>query len=95
VRRTDRRDWVRRFQYDNPGRNTHQIWYSRTADANADTNRKNELDFTYNLAGQLLTANDAGAASYTFAYDDLGRMSWSSDLLREVGSTRGGVRPEL
>jgi len=63
----DRRGWVRDFQYDVLIRNTAEIWYNNETDVDADQNRQNTLAFTYDLAGQMLTAGDA-AADYTYAY---------------------------
>jgi len=68
----DRRGWVRQFQYDNLGRNTAEIWYDSAADADADQNRQNTLTFTFDAAGQVLTAGDQ-FADYGYTYDALGR----------------------
>jgi len=74
VRGVDRLGRVREFHFDNLSRNTAEIWYNTETDADADQNRQNTLSFTYDLAGQRLTASDA-AASYGYAYDDLGRVT--------------------
>jgi len=71
---SDRRGWVRQFQYDNLGRNTAEIWYDSAADADADQNRQNTLTFTYDAAGHALTAGDQ-FADYGYTYDALGRAA--------------------
>jgi RHS repeat-associated protein len=73
LRQVDRLGRVRQFQYDNLGRNTAEIWYNSLQDADADTNRQRTLSFTYDAAGQMLSASDPDA-EYAFVYDNLGRV---------------------
>ena len=54
------------------GRNTAEIWYDSAADA--DQNRQNTLSFTFDAAGQTLTASDS-FAEYDYSYDPLGRIT--------------------
>ncbi|GAB6167539.1 hypothetical protein JCM19992_35390 [Thermostilla marina] len=72
VRQVDRLGRVRQFQYDNLGRNTAEIWYNNVQDADADQNRQRTIAFTYDAAGQMLSAGDPDA-EYSFVYDALGR----------------------
>jgi len=50
---------VRQFQYDNLGRNTAEIWYNTTEDADADQNRQRTISFSFDLAGQLTGVDHA------------------------------------
>ena len=72
VRQVDRLGRVRQFQFDNLGRNTAEIWYNNVTDADADQNRQRTFNFSYDAAGQMLSASDPDA-DYDFSYDDLGR----------------------
>ena len=73
VRAIDREGRVIVYQYDNLYRNTGEIWYNNVTDADADQNRQNTISYTYDAAGNLLTASDS-YATYAYEYDGLGRV---------------------
>ncbi len=60
------------LRFDNLYRNTAEVWYNSQSDAEQDVNRQNTFTFSYDLAGQMVSASDA-AAAYAYAYDALGR----------------------
>jgi len=74
VRLVDRRGWVRQFTFDRFDRNTAELWYDNTSDADADQDRRNTFSFTYDRLGRMLTAADS-AADYTYTHDGLGRVT--------------------
>jgi len=59
LRQVDRLGRVRQFQYDHLGRNTAEIWYNSTEDADLDQNRQRTISFSFDLAGQLTGVDDA------------------------------------
>jgi YD repeat-containing protein len=67
---TDRKSQVRTFEYDALYRRTAENWL------NAQSAEFRSYEFTYNDAGQMLTAQDHGIfyAWHTFGYDNLGRV---------------------
>lgn len=65
---TNRNGLRRDFTYDAVGRVLSETWYAADGVTVDDT-----LSYTYNLAGQLLTASN-GLGAYTFGYDAAGRV---------------------
>src|SRR3989339_301076 len=66
-RKTDRLGRVTEYGYDFLRRRTSETWKDGQATVRT-------FLFTYNLAGEMLTASDP-AATYTYVYDNLGRLS--------------------
>jgi RHS repeat-associated protein len=63
---TDRDERVRTFDYDLVGNQVDEVWWDGVTDIY-------EADYTYDLAGQLLTASDDNS-SFTYTYDVLGQL---------------------
>jgi YD repeat-containing protein len=67
VEKTDRLGRVTEYVYDNLYRRTSEVWKDGMSTVRT-------LSFTYDLAGQLLSASDP-AADYDYVYDGLGRVT--------------------
>ena len=84
VRTIDREGQVIVYGYDNLYRNTTEIWYNDTTDADLDQNRQNTISYTYDAVGNRLTAAD-DFASYVYEYDALNRVTEETQTI--VGLT--------
>ena len=78
---------MRQFSYDDLGRNTAELWYNNVTDADADQNRLGTISFTYDGAGQMLSASD-WEATYNYVYDNLGRTV-------QITQTISGLQPVI
>ena len=66
---TDREGRVTKFEYDPFYRLTSEKWFDNASDQTANR----DIQFDYDLAGQLETASEVNAATLSFTYDSLGR----------------------
>ncbi len=69
---TDRLERVRTMQYDALGRLQDEMWYASAADAQADHQRLNTIERTYDAAGRLVATRDS-TSSYEYQWDELDR----------------------
>jgi RHS repeat-associated protein len=69
---TDRNGRKITYAYDNDGRVLTETWY------NADATTADTLQYSYDAAGNLLTASN-GFGAYSFSYDDAGRLVSQTD----------------
>jgi YD repeat-containing protein len=70
IEQIDRNGRRRTFQYDHRGNMLAEVWY----DASDDVTPIRELVFTYDTAGNMLTAVDPDA-EYVFTYDVMNRLT--------------------
>lgn len=73
VEQIDRNGRRRTFEYDHRGNMLAEVWY----DATDDVTPIRELVFTYDTAGNMLTAADPDA-EYVFTYDTMNRLETMS-----------------
>ena len=71
TQKTDRLGRVTETTYDRLNRLLTEEWFADDQDETAD----NTIEFTYDLAGRMLTATDAGVHSYSYTYDALDRLT--------------------
>jgi YD repeat-containing protein len=79
----DRDGRVIRYSYDQFGRETSEAWYGSTTDTTVDET----ISYTYDVNGQVLTAEDAKGAEeseYTYTYDDLGRVATETQTFADA-----------
>ncbi|MBX3114550.1 MAG: RHS repeat protein [Fimbriimonadaceae bacterium] len=82
------------FSYDNGGRVTSMVdvsgtssWTYNAANEITDLDTpQGDIDYTYNLAGQILTMVDVGVGTTTTTYDSAGRPSTTTDAFSDVSS---------
>lgn len=80
--------------YDNGGRTTSMSdvsgtssWAYNAADEITDLNTpQGDVDYTYNLAGQVLTLVDVGTGTTTNTYDSAGRPATTTDAFGDVST---------
>ncbi len=88
------------YGYDPLNRQTSEVWYANTNDAELDQNRVNTFTFVYDTANRLVSAAD-DQSSYTYGYDDLDRLAYellghvSVDLLHSYGTRLDGQRTRM
>ena len=77
TQQTDADGRIITYSYDAEGRETGEKWYASQAALNSNS-PSNVLSYSYDADGDLLTAGDNNS-SYTFGYDDAGRLQTVSN----------------
>ena len=73
TRYTDGDGQVRTCQYDSHDRVSTETWYVSAADADAQQNPEDTIQYTYDSAGRLLSESD-DSSSISYTYDSAGRV---------------------
>lgn len=70
---TDRLGRVRSLHYDPLGRLVQEAWYADLADADANRDRLNVIQWSYDVVGRLTEVHDSDSR-YGYTYDELDRL---------------------